>query len=358
MIISQDEGADAISPRVAQALIDLTLSQATVVDQLPNRDELKDKFILDLLRGSLSDATDVLREGQILGLDLARPRAVILIDAAAYILAAGGVDQELSDEAWVRGSRLRLRRVIGAIVSFFRLPTDAIYAYIGNGEVVVLKASSTQDLGPWADSLDAEHSTPPTWANLSALKRASADLVDRLGRDTGTVVHAGIGRYHRGIAGLARSYQDARTALALGRQFHQAQRVHCLDELGVAALVGLSDGRTKAELAAHLLSPLDHEPELVETLQAFFAENWLPSPTAARLAIHRNTLAYRLEKIASLTGLDPRHFDDAVQIRLALVLRAFPEEDALGNRPIEPPAQPAPLGNRLMRPAHSLGEHG
>ncbi|WP_369128003.1 helix-turn-helix domain-containing protein [Ligilactobacillus salivarius] len=37
--------------------------------------------------------------------------------------------------------------------------------------------------------------------------------------------------------------------------------------------------------------------------------------------MHRNTLNYRLDKIASLIGLDPRRFDEAVQIRLALLLR-------------------------------------
>jgi carbohydrate diacid regulator len=56
----------------------------------------------------------------------------------------------------------------------------------------------------------------------------------------------------------------------------------------------------------------------------FFAEDCCNAPTAGRLAIHRNTLSYRLDKITSLTGLDPRHFDHAVQIRLALVVRALP----------------------------------
>ena len=73
----------------------------------------------------------------------------------------------------------------------------------------------------------------------------------------------------------------------------------------------------------YLLSPLDHEPELLETLDAFFSEDCCSSSTASRLSIHRNTLSYRLEKITSLTGLDPRYFDDAVQIRLALLLRAL-----------------------------------
>ena len=91
----------------------------------------------------------------------------------------------------------------------------------------------------------------------------------------------------------------------------------------MAAFVGISDERIKMDLAVHLLSPLDQDKELLETLATFFDENCCPSRTAKRLAIHRNTLSYRLDKIASLTGLDPRRFDDAVQVRLALLLRSL-----------------------------------
>jgi carbohydrate diacid regulator len=93
--------------------------------------------------------------------------------------------------------------------------------------------------------------------------------------------------------------------------------------LGIAAFIGVSDEQTKIELATHLLSPLDHEPELLATLNTFFATDCYPSSTASQLSIHRNTLSYRLDKITSLTGLDPRRFDDAVQIRLALLLRSL-----------------------------------
>jgi carbohydrate diacid regulator len=156
---------------------------------------------------------------------------------------------------------------------------------------------------------------------------------------TGEAISIGIGRYHPGISGLAASFTDARTALTLGGRLYGPNRVHCLDDLGIGAFVGLEDERTKIDLAHHLLSPLDHEYELIETLEAFFAADCSPADAARRLRIHRNTLAYRLAKVASLTGLDPRRFDDAVQIRLALVLRG------LGDRPIAlvpHPPTPAP----------------
>ncbi|HZU11896.1 MAG TPA: helix-turn-helix domain-containing protein [Chloroflexota bacterium] len=318
VVISPPTNGEAISPRLCRVMAELIINQATVVDRLPNKHELKNKFIHDLLHNSAADEATILREAQILGMNLAAPRLVILIDAADYIL--GSRQGEPSEQRIRRRSQL----VIGSVVDFFELPNDTICAYIGQGEVAVLKASNTKDLLSWIER--PVESLGPSWANLAALKRAGFALLHRLRADTRSDISIGIGRYHAGIDGLARSYQDARVALSLGRRFHGQNQVHCLDGLGIAGFVGVSDERTKIDLATFLLSPLDHEPELLQTLEMFFAHDCSPCATAAALTIHRNTLSYRLDKIASLTGLDPRRFDDAVQIRLALVLRALPTD--------------------------------
>ncbi|BAU12349.1 transcriptional regulator, CdaR [Leptolyngbya sp. NIES-3755] len=322
--------SDEISLRLTQVLVELIVNQASSIAHQPLQPELKNKFIHDLLRAPSRDESEVLREAQILGLDFTRPRAVILIDAAHYLLSCPTKPFEMLDVQTQRSIQV----IIGSIVKFFHLPNDTICAYIGGSEIAVLKASSTQDLEAWADQKDPAGN--PSWANLAALKRASTELLNQLRSQTQTDLSVGIGRYHPGIQGLARSYQDARAALSLGHHFSGDNRVYCLDDLGVAAFIGISDESTKIDLAKHLLSPLDQEPELIDTLQAFFAENCYPSSTASKLSIHRNTLSYRLDKITSLTGLNPRLFDDAVQIRLALLLRSFvnshPENDIrLGN---------------------------
>ncbi len=320
VLVAEPLTGEGISPRLAQVLVELVINQTAVVDRLPNQHELKNKFIHDLLHNAIDDEAAILREGQVLGMDFAPPRAVILIDAADYILApVGSSRREATDTVIWR----RAQVVIGSVVNFFRLPSDTICAHIGHGEVAVLKASNTKNLESWVEQADEHDPTSPSWANLTALKRAGNALLTRLRSDTRASINMGLGRYHPGVRGLAHSYQDARAALSLGRRFHGQDGVYCLDALGIAAFVGLSDERTKIELATYLLSPLDHEPELLDTLGAFFAADCSPSATAQRLAIHRNTLAYRLDKITSLTGFDPRHFDDAVQIRLALVLRSL-----------------------------------
>lgn len=334
LVVAVPPSGEPANQRLAQAAIERVISQTAVVDRLPSQHALKNKFVYDLLHdllggeplhGEIDAEAGVRRKGQILGIDLSRPRAVVLVDAASHILvpdeAPRVLDGEPEGEECSRTSSLRTRRVIAAIVRFFGLPTDAICAYIGDGEFAILKASATRDLAGWA-APDAEPGSP-AWTNLTALKRAGNELLCRLREETGAEINIGIGRYHPGLRGLARSYEDARTALSLGRRLHGGSRLHSLDNLGVAAFVGLSDEATKIALGRHLLSPLEQEPELLETLEIFFAENCCPSSAAGRIPVHRNTLSYRLDKVASLTGLNPRRFDDAVQIRLALVLRRF-----------------------------------
>lgn len=324
----EQRGCEYIPSHIAEAIIELSVKE--IVQQAPPPDvhELKNHFLYNLLFEMSLDEDALIRQGHVLSIDLTIPRAAILIDATNYIHAPNSAGQSERDEALMRQ---RTQRVIASIVSFFHLPTDTICAYVGDGEIVVLKASSARDLIVWSDRSEQqdtgaqpeEDEAAPSWAGLPALKRAGAALLARLARDTNTDIALGIGRYHPGVRGLKHSYHDARAALSLGRRFDGGKQVYCLDSLGAAAFIGIGDEPTKVDLARRLLGPLDHEPELIETVEAFFSMDCSPSATAAQLMIHRNTLNYRLEKIASLTGLDPRRFDAAVQIRLALLARAL-----------------------------------
>lgn len=320
-LVIEPLNGERIPSHLGQALVELIATQADLLAGIPDRHQLKNQFVYSLLFESPVDAAGealLVRQGQILGIDLTIPRAAILIDATSYIFAPGEATAE-PDEAQMQH---RAQRIISTVVGFFHLPSDTICAHIGGGEVVVLKASSTRDLLAWTDQNGLEEPSP-SWADLTALKRAGTALLARIRRDTGANITIGIGRYHPGIRGLARSYQDARAALLLGRHLHGSNQLHCLDGLGIAAFVGIADERTKIDLARHILGPLDHEPELIETLGVFFNADCSPSNTACQLSIHRNTLNYRLDKVTQLTGLDPRRFDQAVQIRLALLLRSL-----------------------------------
>ena len=325
-------GGEPVSPHVRRLLVELAVDQATLLLRLPQQEALKDRFIHELLKGPTGREADTLREGQILGMELARPRAVLLVDAGSYLQPDRGSSGEHT-------LRRRAQVVIASIVRYFELPDDTICAHIGAGEVAVLKAIRREDLALW---LDRAPQRSASWANVDALKSAAAGLLERLSRDTDAEITIGVGRYHPRIRGLARSYQDARAALQLGRRLFGPGKAYSLDELGAAAFVGVVDDRTRRDLADRLLAPLDDEPELVETLGRFFARDCSLVETARELQIHRNTLGYRLEKIAQLTDLDPRRFNDAVQLRLAMLVRSVGDESRRVVRMHDVEKAPAP----------------
>mgnify|MGYP000084713317 CR=1 FL=1 len=320
IVISHFPG-DALSlSRLVQTIVQLVINELLLnvpASTLPDWNESRNNFIRDLVQGTIDDERVICEKADELGLDLRPPLAVLLIDAADYIKPADTVAGFHFD--WQAHHRSQF--IIRTIVEYFQRTSDLICASLGNGELVVLKAADSRSLAPWSDS--AKKNNHSSWANLAALKRAAHGLLKRLPAGPDRTFSIGIGRYHPGLRGLANSYQDARTALSLGQRLGQGNQVYSLDELGVHAFVGVADEQTKIDLALHLLSPLDNEPELIETLRVFFAVNSFPSEAANRLSVHRNTIAYRLDKIAILTGLDPRRFDDAVQMRLALLLRAM-----------------------------------
>jgi len=64
-----------------------------------------------------------------------------------------------------------------------------------------------------------------------------------------------------------------------------------------------------------------HGAELIKTLEAFFSANCSPKEAAAILHVHRNTVLYRLERIAEITGHDLNDSEIRLRLHLALHVR-------------------------------------
>ena len=79
----------------------------------------------------------------------------------------------------------------------------------------------------------------------------------------------------------------------------------------------------------HSLSPAIHQAafdaahgsDLVDTLETYLRLNGSVAAVAEVLALHRNTVRYRLTQITELTGYDPSLTPDRVQLWLALAVR-------------------------------------
>lgn len=86
----------------------------------------------------------------------------------------------------------------------------------------------------------------------------------------------------------------------------------------IADMAKLLKNDAKMERLAHLL---EKNEELVKTLQSYLFCNLNANETASLLMIHRNTLNYRLGRIHSITGKDPKNFLELVELVFMLVHR-------------------------------------
>lgn len=87
-------------------------------------------------------------------------------------------------------------------------------------------------------------------------------------------------------------------------------------DIEVKSLFYQVDSAVTERFAQRILKNFD-QPK-AETLAAFFANNLNIQQTADALYLHRNTLIYRLKKIIEDTGRDPKNFEDALILQVAL----------------------------------------
>ncbi|MCP8969945.1 CdaR family transcriptional regulator [Ectobacillus ponti] len=73
--------------------------------------------------------------------------------------------------------------------------------------------------------------------------------------------------------------------------------------------------------AANLSGLLEKHDDLIQTLQTYLKCNLNANETASRLIIHRNTLHYRLDRIHKITGRDPKHVLELVELIFMLISR-------------------------------------
>jgi len=117
----------------------------------------------------------------------------------------------------------------------------------------------------------------------------------------------GVGRPHAGPGGVARSYDDARTALDLAECLGLPVRQLRAADLLVYQVLG-RDRAALVDLVSTVLMPLETARggarPLIDTLTSYFAAG---NASAAARSLHLSVraLTYRLARVQRLTGYDP-----------------------------------------------------
>ena len=161
------------------------------------------------------------------------------------------------------------------------------------------------------------------------IEDAAKTAVDMLNMEAMIKVRGSYGTIVEELKDLSRSYKEARMAMDVGRIFYAGKRVISYNELGIGRLIyqlppSLCRMFIQEIFEAGEMAEFDQE--ILTTINTFFDNNLNVSETARQLFVHRNTLVYRIEKLQKSTGLDIRTFDDAMTLKIALMVNAYMKE--------------------------------
>lgn len=159
----------------------------------------------------------------------------------------------------------------------------------------------------------------------SELENLASMIVDNIHAEAMVRVRVGYGGRVNNLQDIAKSYQEAKMALEVGRIFYAEKETIAYSYLGIGRLIyqlpmSLCEMFIREVFGGQV--PEVFGEEISTTIQKFFENNLNISETARQLYVHRNTLVYRLERLQKAIGLDIRKFDDAMTFRIAMMVLA------------------------------------
>lgn len=136
-----------------------------------------------------------------------------------------------------------------------------------------------------------------------------------------TPARCGIGTPAMSLSDWRTSFRQAGQALEMARRFKEDKPMYFPDLSVYRLLFQIEHNPELIAFQEEILGPLlsyEGGRELIHTLEAYFEHNGNLSQTAEDLYIHRNTLIYRMERIAGITDLDLDKPETRLAVQLAL----------------------------------------
>jgi len=307
-----------VSPfgEVIKMTVEMMLQQEFLLKELQLEQQARENFIHDLISGRMGNDPDLfITRGQIVGYDILIPRVALVMDIYQFEKTA---KQSLQTFKGLKEGEIYLQRlkndVLKTIQGIFVNTPQEIVSYTGGDRFVVLKIINLKD----SDEILRKK-----------LFRMGERIKNTISQKMKFKVTIGIGEYHKDVRGLSKSFKEATQALDVGTKLEGAGDIYHVDNLGVGKLLAEIKGESQQEFMEKTIYSTKNNKEkkinetLLETLKAFFDNNLSISKTAQVIYVHRNTLLYRLRRVKEITDLDPKKFDDAIQLRIALKMRIY-----------------------------------
>lgn len=283
--------------RVASAAVASALMRARTRQELPTQS--REEVLTDLLTARPKDRDQVVLRARSLGLPIDAWHVAVRLDFESLS------DHTPEAELDLYGARMRL----GTEALQSARTAGGIWHQARAGEASLLLHSYIDDPGPAA-----------TEEVASTMEAVLAGMRDHQGA---FVIRCGVGSPQAGPEGLLGSAVEARAAATAARTSNRTNVAVQFNSVGLRrSLVEWYASDTAREAATAVLQPLTavggvRGERLIQTLHVFLDERGSLTRTAQRMSLHRNAVAYRINRVFDLLEVDRENPDDLLLLQLA-----------------------------------------
>jgi carbohydrate diacid regulator len=318
-VVGITEDPDKVKPfgELLKMSVEAMLQQVFLAEQLRMEQHARELYIQDILNGNsnLNEEDIGVAKGELLGFNMTVARVAMVIKILNNkTFGKTGQEPVTGGDSLKFDLRLQKRNenILNEIKMVFNNPQHII-SYNGSNYFIVFYANQ----------------------GISNLKLKTAlveylrSLDAKLGKYNISCL-IGVGLCHAGIDGLRKSYNEAIQAIDIGektRKFdNEIDKIILAGDVALEMVLVNQTGQKLQSFIDLILAKNNGQNvflsrlKLISTLKVFFDLNMNQSIAAKELGISRNTLISRFDMIRNLTGYDPRHFYDAVTLKLLILI--------------------------------------
>jgi sugar diacid utilization regulator len=296
------EQIDLLAAQHAATMYALVLMRQRIAADVGNK--LRSDLVEGLLSGQLGDAREAEERATYLGLRAGTSYRVLVMMTADDDVPSSGA-----------GARQDPSRTLSLRRHVLEMLTDLIMSRFPE----TIAAARQQDLiviAPDRESDDAA-TVRPHDIGKAAIAHAESHFPS-------VKLLVGLGTRCRVATEITASYNQARRALDAAIRFDRIGQVTSIEDLGILRLLyQVADADELNAFAYATLGRLidydrDHKADLLRTLAVYLRNSSSMQHAARELFLHPNTVSYRLQRIAKISGLDLGTYETRLSVEISL----------------------------------------
>lgn len=272
------------------------MTEILIIDWFKNSqkqavEELKRSFVTELLFGDDEKKVDL--GSEVFGLDITQPRCMSVWEVDLGERLKEEQRQDLFD------------RIASRIKKTIEQDSQQLAVRMGMGTKVIMI-----------------HST----GNLNQIASAVEVIKQKIEKQYSCTMYCGIGQAGTGKAGLQKSHREGDMACNLARA-RKENDVRTYNETDLSMLMLNIPIEKREAFTDEVFKNCgkSQRAEMFQCLRSYIKNNGSIAKVSEELYVHKNTLQYRLAKMKTLTGYDPRILEEAIPLVVALYLEEFQE---------------------------------